>query len=172
MNKTNGFDVIKNILTPSRPITWIGVFLMVGAAALSFNSMKYAVVDRVKTYDWVNVDGKIENIEILKGSKRFKILYSYSFEGGQYTGNSIDPSRHNSTSLNDREINKVKTKFHNGEPISVFVNPENPLQSYYNLKWYNFYAAIPICMVFIFFILIYSYVVLSAIFCNLSRIKK
>ncbi|WP_447927014.1 hypothetical protein [Vreelandella sp. EE27] len=172
MRKVNGFDVIKDILTPNHLITWIGVFLLVGAAAFSFNSMKYAIVDRAKTYDWVEVDGKIEDVEDLKGGKRFKIRYSYYFESSQYAGSSIDPSRHNSTSLNNREINRVKSEFQNNESISVFVNPENPLDSYYNLKWYNFYVAIPISIVFIFFIAIYSYVALSALLSGLSRLKK
>lgn len=166
------FDAIVESLTPRRLTTWIGLILIVGAATIGLMEISGTILDKVKTYDWVKVEGKIAKVENLLGNGRSKIYYIYSYEGNKYIGNNIDASRHNSITLNDRERQKLKNIIKENQSIPVFVNPDDPRKSYYNMRWYHFYVTIPVSLVFLLFIFLYIYVAISVLLGNISDLMK
>lgn len=106
MKNSSDVNTIKKILTPRRITTWLGLLVIAGAATIGLMETKEKILDKAKTYDWIKVEGEIDKIENLGKNGRSKIHYIYSFEGATYIGNSIDASRYNSISLNNRERRK------------------------------------------------------------------
>lgn len=171
MSYSTQLEVVKEMLTPRHPVSWLGLLAMLAFASFGLYEIGGRVLDRANVYSWEEVQGEIIEIEDLGGSNRVRVYYSYSFDGELYSGSNVDASRLETTTVSSREKARLSSAFQNNKPIPVRVNKNNPHYSFYDMRWYELYVEIFICSLLFLFISLYGYVFFSLLFGKKRNLK-
>lgn len=153
------FDAIVESLTPRRLTTWLGLFLLLGISIYILFEAGKGVKERLIVNSWVEVHGTITSIENTSASGRAIINFSYKYNDVFHNSTRIGPSLLKSTKLTPRERNKLNYIIDQNHSISIMVNPNNPEESFYDMRSYEIYIMLFILIKFTLGVLLYFYVI-------------
>jgi hypothetical protein len=108
----------------------VGLILIGVGAVVLFFALQFAV-EKYRSDDWIPIEAKILRSGVEKIKDEYEtwykstIYYEYNLDGNTYT---------NTDKTEDRNTKKrkVKKKYAEGNPLTVYYNPEKPYESVIN----------------------------------------